>query len=365
MRFLEILSKKYDWLIVSIVLFLLFWSVLNVYSATIHEYSNLYIKQGIFALVALIIILIMPFIDYRKLLNLSPYLYILGVLSLIAVFIIGTKILGARRWINLGFFMLQPSELMKFVMILITAHILDDKKNISIKDAIIVLALALVPFLLILKQPDLGTALMVILPVLVIIFVAGIQKRYIFGAIAFVLALSPILWEYVIKDYQKKRIMAFLNPEADPYGSAYHILQSEIAIGSGKLAGKGFLKGTQSKLFFLPEQHTDFIFATIGEEWGFVISAFLLTLYLILGLRIIYWGAKVEHIAGKYICFGAAGLITLQAFINIAMTIGFAPVVGITLPFMSYGGTSLITFALIVGLVLSVIADYKSKDIHF
>jgi rod shape determining protein RodA len=365
MGLLASLSRRYDWVIVGIVVFLLSWSVLNVYSATIHEYSNLYIKQAIYAFVALIIILVMPFIDYRKLLNISPYLYILGVLSLIAVFIIGTKILGARRWINLGFFMLQPSELMKFIMILLTAHILDDKKNISIKDALIVLTLALIPFLLILKQPDLGTAIMVIFPVIVIIFMAGIKKRYIFGAIAFIVSVSPILWKYVIKDYQKKRIMAFLNPEADPYGSAYHILQSEIAIGSGKIFGKGFLKGTQSKLFFLPEQHTDFIFATIGEEWGFVISAFLLFLYLILGLRIIYWGAKVENLAGKYICFGAAGLITIQAFINIAMTVGFAPVVGITLPFMSYGGTSIITFALIIGLVLSVIADYKNRDIHF
>ena len=354
----------YDPIILFIVIFLIFWSVLNVYSATLHEYPNLYIKQAIFGLIGILIMLIMPFIDYRKLLNISPYIYIGGVILLIGVMLFGKTILGAKRWISLGFFMLQPSELMKFVMILITSHLLDDKNKITLKDIVIVLSIAFIPIILILKQPDLGTSIMVLLPVLIILFTAGLPKRYIFGALTLFIILAPFIWQH-LKDYQKKRIIAFLNPEADPFGSAYHILQSKIAIGSGRLTGKGFLEGTQSKLFFLPEQHTDFIFATIGEEWGFIISALIVILYLILGIRIIMWGLKIKHLAGRYICFGAAGLITLQAFINISMTVGFAPVVGITLPFISYGGTSLITFCLIVGLVLSVIAEYKREKIHF
>ena len=354
----------YDPIILLIVIFLIFWSILNVYSATFHEYSNLHIKQAVFGIFGIILMLLLPLIDYRKLLNISPYLYLGGVILLLGVMFFGKTILGAKRWINLGFFMLQPSELMKFIMILTVSHMLDDKKSITIKDIIAVLVITAIPIVLILKQPDLGTSIMVLLPVLVILFTAGLPKKYIFGATGLFILLAPFIWQHM-KEYQKKRILAFLNPEADPYGSAYHILQSKIAIGSGELTGKGFLKGTQSKLFFLPEQHTDFIFATIGEEWGFIMSALIVILYLILGIRIIIWGLRIKHLAGRYICFGSAGLITLQAFINISMTVGFAPVVGITLPLVSYGGTSLITFCLIIGLVLSVIAEYKREKIHF
>ncbi|RUM58218.1 MAG: rod shape-determining protein RodA [Persephonella sp.] len=364
MRSIKNILTIYDPIILLIVIFLIFWSILNVYSATFHEYSNLYIKQAVFGVIGLTVMLLLPFIDYRKVLNLSPYLYLIGIILLLGVMLFGKTILGAKRWINLGFFMLQPSELMKFIMILITAHLLDDKKSISLKDISIVLIITAIPLILILKQPDLGTSIMVLLPVLVILFTAGLPKRYIFGAIGLFISLAPFIWQHM-KEYQKKRILAFLNPEADPFGSAYHILQSKIAVGSGQLTGKGFLEGTQSKLFFLPEQHTDFIFATIGEEWGFLMSALIVLLYLILGIRIVLWGLKIKHIAGKYVCFGSAGLITLQAFINISMTVGFAPVVGITLPLISYGGTSLITFCLIIGLVLSVIAEYKREKIHF
>lgn len=364
MRNIKNILTIYDPIILLIVIFLIFWSILNVYSATFHEYSNLYIKQAVFGVIGLTVMLLLPLIDYRKLLNLSPYLYLIGVILLLGVMLFGKTILGAKRWINLGFFMLQPSELMKFIMILITAHLLDDKKSISLKDISIILIITAMPLILILKQPDLGTSIMVLLPVLVILFTAGLPKKYIFGAIGLFIFLTPFLWQHM-KEYQKKRILAFLNPDADPFGSAYHILQSKIAVGSGKLTGKGFLEGTQSKLFFLPEQHTDFIFATIGEEWGFLMSALIVLLYLILGIRVVLWGLKIKHIAGKYVCFGSAGLITLQAFINISMTVGFAPVVGITLPLISYGGTSLITFCLIIGLVLSVIAEYKREKIHF
>ncbi|WP_297456319.1 rod shape-determining protein RodA [Persephonella sp.] len=356
--------ENYDWVILTAVFFLIGWSVLNIYSATIHEYSNLYIKQGIYAITGIFIILLMPFINYKKLVFYSPVIYVIAVTMLIAVIFVGTTILGAKRWISLGFFTVQPSELMKFVIILTTAFILGNREKVDTKTLILVGITTLIPVVLTLKQPDLGTAITILIPVVFMLFVAGISKKIIAGTFIGLIIASPFIWEH-LKDYQKKRILAFLNPEADPFRSAYHILQSKIAIGSGELTGKGFLHGTQSKLFFLPEQHTDFIFATIGEEWGFVISFTILLVYLIIGLRLIYWGNKIKDLEGKLICYGAAGLITTQAFINIAMTVGLAPVVGITLPFMSYGGTSMLTFSLIIGATLSVIRAHKTQKLHF
>ena len=355
----------YDPYIVLPVGFLILWGIINIYSATIHEYKNLYLKQALYGIVGIGILLTFPRIDYRKVVNISPLIYMFGIISLVAVIFAGTTILGAKRWISLGFFTIQPSEFMKFVLIITTAYILGSgKEKVTAKKAIIAGFTAGVPFLLTMKQPDLGTAVTLLIPVGVMLFVGGLNKKIIFGLILTGILSSPFIWDH-LKDYQKKRITAFINPEADPFKSAYHILQSKIAVGSGQITGKGFLHGTQSKLFFLPEQHTDFIFATIGEEWGFIFSSIILLLYLILGLRIFYWGIKVKDPEGKYICFGAGSLILTQAFINIAMTIGLAPVVGITLPFLSYGGSSMVTFSLIVGIVLSVIRIHETQKLHF
>ncbi|WP_457644557.1 rod shape-determining protein RodA [Persephonella sp.] len=364
MRSIKTFFSRYDPVVIFIVLGLLVWSVINIYSATFHEYSSLYIKQTVYALIGAFIILTLPSLDYRKLLNTAPYLYIAGILLLIAVIFFGTTILGAKRWIKLGFFMVQPSELMKFVMILTVAYILENSRKVTFIEGLKVLIISVIPFVLILKQPDLGTAITVLIPVVIILFLANLSKKYILSTITLFLISAPFIWDH-LKDYQKKRILAFLNPEADPFGTAYHILQSKIAIGSGYIFGKGYLQGTQSKLFFLPEQHTDFIFATIGEEWGFVVSITILTAYLILGLRILYLGSKIKYYGGKYICYGAGGLIITQAFINIAMTVGLAPVVGITLPFLSYGGSSVVTFSLIIGTVLSVVYTHKKEKLHF
>ncbi len=353
--------KYYDIQLLLAVLFIVFWGVLNIYSATINEYKYLYIKQFLYAVVGLFLAFSIANTDYKKLLNLSFYLYILGVLLLIGVIFIGTTILGAKRWISIGPLTVQPSELMKFVVILVTARILGyAHEGGRLIDAVKVLLLVSVPVLLTLFQPDLGTAIMLLIPPIIGIFISGIKRKYIILSIVFSLLMSPFIWQH-LKPYQKDRILAFIQPERDPFNTAYHIIQSQIAIGSGKVFGKGFLQGTQSKLFFLPEQHTDFIFATIGEEWGFIISAFLLFIYLFVGLRLIKWGNTVEDLAGKYICYMSAGIISIQAFINIAMTVGFAPVVGITLPMISYGGSSLITFLLIIGLALSVIREHKKN----
>ncbi|WP_456402180.1 rod shape-determining protein RodA [Persephonella sp.] len=356
--------ERYDPVIIFIVISLLLWSILNIYSAALHEYPNIYLKQSLFAFIGIIIILVFPYIDYRRLLNLAPYIYIVGIILLIGVIFFGTTILGAKRWLKLGFFMIQPSELMKFIMILTVAYILENSKKVSFTDGLKILIISAIPFILIIKQPDLGTAITILIPVLTILFLAELHKKYIFLSLFVFILSAPLIWNH-LKDYQKKRILAFLNPEADPFGTAYHILQSKIAIGSGHILGKGYLQGTQSKLFFLPEQHTDFIFATIGEEWGFIATFLILLGYLILGLRIMYLGSKIKYYGGKYICYGAAGLIIIQSFINIAMTVGLAPVVGITLPFLSYGGSSVLTFSLIIGLVMSVVYTHRREKLHF
>lgn len=347
--------KEIDILIYLITIFLLVWSVFNIYSASYHEYSNLYIKQIIFVSLSFLIITFMPFfLNYHKLLDFSFYLYIFTILLLIAVKLFGSSILGAKRWINLGFFQLQPSEIAKISIIVFTAYLLfHTKLPLSLKDFFKIIGFGLIYFVLIYSQPDLGSALLVLLPVFIMIFLAKFSLKYIVSFLLGFILISPFIWNH-LKDYQKNRIIAFLNPEIDSKGIAYHIIQSKIAIGSGMLTGKGYLQGSQSKYYFLPEQHTDFIFATIGEEWGFIVSAFLITIYFIFALRIFYIGMRVNEIAGKFICYGIASLIGFQAFINIAMNLGIAPVVGVPLPFLSYGGTALIIFSFMIALVLNI-----------
>lgn len=357
--------KNIDYFLFVPIIVLIFWGVLNIYSASINEYPNIYIKQGIFGILGILLMVFLSAIDLRKIVNFSIILYVIGIFSLIFVLVAGDVILGAKRWINLGFVSLQPSEFMKVIVILVIAYYLSDKKSpISIFDAIVIFFIAFIPAILTILQPDLGTAITILFPAVFIIFIYGIKKRYIITALIVVLALAPYLWNH-LKDYQKNRILAFLNPEKDPLGTAYHIIQSKIAIGSGQITGKGFLKGTQSKLYFLPEQHTDFIFSVIGEEWGFLVSILVLTIYLFLVGRIFYWGLQIKDNTAKVVCFGAASILSFQAFINISMTLGLAPVVGITLPFLSYGGSSLLTFSLLIGIVLSAVSTYKKEKIQF
>ncbi len=354
--------RQYDLPLIVTTLTIVFWGVLNIYSASFHEYGYLHIKQAVYAFIGIITMFILANIDYRKITNISFLFYLIGVLALISVYFIGTQIYGATRWISLGPVTVQPSEFMKLVVILVTAKILGEiHEGLKIQDILKVLILTLIPVLLTVKQPDLGTGIMILLPALIGLFVAGIKKRYIISSLLVILISAPFIWEH-LKPYQKNRILAFIMPEKDPFGVSYNIIQSEIAIGSGKIFGKGYLHGTQSKLYFLPEQHTDFIFSTIGEEWGFLVSATLVFLYLFLGLRILHIGNKSEDLVGKYICYMAGSLITIQAFINIAMTMGLAPAVGIPLPMISYGGSSLIMFLSLIGIVLNVSKKNREKQ---
>ena len=358
--------KQTDLIVYLLTAFLLIWSVINIYSASYHEYSNLYIKQIVFVSIAFFIITFLPFlIEYRKFGYISFYLYLVSVILLILVKFFGVSILGAKRWINLGFFQLQPSEVAKFSMIIFSAYFISNTKlPLSFKDFLKIMGLSAISFMLIYSQPDLGSAILVVLPVLVMVFLAKFNIKYIIGFVLAGIILSPFIWTH-LKDYQKNRIIAFLNPESDPKGTAYHIIQSKIAIGSGMLTGKGYLQGSQSKYYFLPEQHTDFIYATIGEEWGFVVSFLILTVYFILSLRIFYIGMKTNELFGKFLCYGIASIIEFQAFINIAMNVGMAPVVGVPLPFLSYGGTALIMFSLMIMIILNIEYINKKEGFRF
>lgn len=352
---------SYDSIVLYATIFLIIWSVVNIYSASYHEFSSLYIKQIIFSLISLMIILFIPkIIDYRKLLDISFGLYILGIGLLIIVKLFGTTVLGAKRWINLGFFQLQPSELMKFIIIISAAHFLSKVQlPLSFKDFIKLMLMVAIPFALIKSQPDLGSALLILIPVLFMVFFAGFKSKYIVAFNISVILLSPIIWNH-LEDYQKNRIIAFLNPEEHSKQYAYQIVQSVIAVGSGQLTGKGYLEGSQSKYYFLPEQHTDFIFATIGEEWGFIVSGMLVILYLLLSIRIMYVGYNLSDLGGKFVCYGIGSLIASQAFINISMNVGLLPVVGVPLPFLSYGGTALIVFSLLIAIYQGIYISEKN-----
>jgi rod shape determining protein RodA len=278
----------------------------------------------------------------------APWLYATGVMLLVAVAVTGDIAMGAQRWLDLGVVRFQPSEIMKIAVPLACAWYLHDRPLPPDFRSLVVLAVAiLVPVLLIAEQPDLGTALLVAAGGGLVVLLAGLQARYLLGIGALVVGAVPVLWHY-LHDYQRQRVLTFLNPENDPLGAGYHTIQSQIAIGSGGVFGKGYMNGSQAQLEFLPERSTDFIFAVIGEEWGLVGLGVLIGLYLLVIAR------------GLYITFSRliAGALTLTfavyVFVNTGMVAGLLPVVGVPLPLVSYGGTSMVTLMAGFGILMSV-----------
>jgi rod shape determining protein RodA len=268
--------------------------------------------------------------------------------------------LGAQRWIDLYFFTFQPSELMKLALILSLARyysLLSPLEMTECKYHISPIFLTLLPSILIFKQPDLGTAGLLLCVGLGIVFLAGFPLKIFATLIISCIALCPLGWFY-LRDYQKNRILTFLEPDRDPLGTGYHILQSKIAIGSGHVFGRGFLQGTQSKLNFLPEKNTDFIFTTIAEETGFVGALFVLFLFLSLCGYMFWAAAEVRLRFAKIMCYGLGMLVFLHVFVNVAMVVGLLPIVGIPLPFLSYGGNAMIMFMIGCGLVMSAQKKY-------
>ena len=286
----------------------------------------------------------------------SPYFYVFGVLSLVAVVIFGEVRMGAQRWIDIpGFGSVQPSEFMKIGMPMMIAWFLSRKAlPPSLGQVILSLVLTVIPFVLIAEQPDLGTSLLVLASGLFVLFLSGLSWRLIAAAAGLVAVIIPIAWQFLLHDYQRQRVLTLLNPEADALGTGWNIIQSKTAIGSGGFSGKGFLEGTQSHLHFLPEGHTDFIIAAYSEEFGLIGVTLLILLYFAIIFRTFQIGLQCFHNYGRLVA-GAFGLsFFVYVFVNAGMVSGILPVVGVPLPFMSYGGTAIITLMSTFGLVMSI-----------
>jgi rod shape determining protein RodA len=305
--------------------------------------------------VGLVALLVVASIDYRRLVQLAPLLYGLGLLTLVAVFIFGRTVSGARRWLLVGPISIQPSELFKICFVLMAVWLVTSRWAQPVGKTALVLAapMLVVPMALIVKQPDLGTALL-LLPVLIALLVAaGLRLRLLGGLALAGVAAMPLVW-FVLREYQRERILVFLDPLRDPLGTAYNVIQAKIAIGSGQLLGKGVAGATQSRLAFLPERHTDFIFAVFAETWGFVGCLVLLTCYALLLLRGFDIAASTREPVGRLVALGVTALVATQVLINVGMVTGLLPVVGIPLPLMSYGGSSMVVSMMALGLLLSV-----------
>ncbi|MFA5073912.1 MAG: rod shape-determining protein RodA [Nitrospirota bacterium] len=357
-----------SWGMVGLVLLIALMGLAAVYSATYTAKgpSSLFYKQLVWVSLGFVIMLLALIPDYNTIGRYAYILYAISLLLLILVMVIGKTGMGAQRWLPIGPFAFQPSELAKLSMTLALARFFaEDPKQggYSLKDLAIPAAMVLVPLLLVLKQPDLGTAMMLLLTSSCIVLIAGIHFRsvmtvVVIGALmaSLVLFVPPVqkkLWGS-LKPYQQNRIKAFLDPSSDRLGRGYHANQSKIAVGSGQITGKGFRKGTQSQMAFLPERHTDFIFAVIAEETGLLGAGALIILYVVLLLLGIDVAKNAKDRLGILMAGGIVSMLMLYVFINVGMAIGIVPVVGVPLPLVSYGGTSIITTFLALGLLLNI-----------
>jgi rod shape determining protein RodA len=331
------------------------------YSAAQGHFAPWASKQFYIFLVAFPLMIIISLIDLKVIYDNAYILYVIGLILLVVAEVVGHIAMGAQRWLRVGFVNVQPSEIMKIFIILVLAryfHTLHSNEVEKAKFLTIPLLLLLIPAALILKQPNLGTATVTMIVGGTIFFAAGV-KLWKFGLIGgSVLAASPVIWS-MLHDYQKKRITTFLNPEADPLGAGYNVMQSKIAIGSGGLYGKGFLSGTQNQLSFLPEKQTDFIFTLLAEEFGFLGCLAMLIVFGFIITYGYYIALSCQHEFGRLVAIGIVTLFTVHIFINVAMISGVIPVVGMPLPFLSYGGSNLATMLLGFGVVLNVGVNNK------
>jgi rod shape determining protein RodA len=304
---------------------------------------------------AIIIMLIVAQIPPRLLRLVAPWLYGVGLLLLLAVMVVGDISLGAQRWLNLGFVRFQPSEIMKIAVPLFCAWYVHDRPLPPSFMNILVLGLIIIiPVALIAEQPDLGTALLVGAAGAMALLLSGLQKRYIFGVISALIPTAWLAWTYLLHDYQRQRVLTFMDPSNDPLGSGYHIIQSQIAIGSGGIFGKGYLNGSQAQLAYLPESSTDFIFSVIGEEWGLLGLIVVLLLYLFIISRCLFLATSAQDTFARTIAGSLALTFAVYVFVNTGMVTGLLPVVGVPLPLISYGGTSMVTLMAGFGILMSV-----------
>jgi len=350
-----------DWYLIINGLALFAIGIMNLISATTSFYSGSYnfiIKQLIAFSIGIVLIGIIIYFDYRRIASNAKLFYFISLGAIVLVLVWGFAAGGARRWISIFGISFQPSEFIKPVLVLLLASILYEKKRdkmfLGLKDIAMPFVWLVVPFVLIVLQPDLGTGVIIFLVFLAILWFVGMKKSTYAVLLSAGMVLPFIAWRYILRPYQKQRIYTFLNIDSDPLGVGYHTKQAMIAVGSGKFFGKGYLQGTQHKLQFIPEHHTDFIYTVFGEEWGFFGSIIFFLLFILFIHRCLKISQQAHDDLGSIIAFGLASIIFLQFTINVLMAINLAPVVGIPLPFISYGGSSLISVLVSVGLLLNI-----------
>jgi rod shape determining protein RodA len=357
------LLKNFDWISLITVLVISAIGVMTIYSATRQPgqeaQSPLFVKQMVWLVIGLVGLVVFVRFDYIWLSRMSLPLYSLGIVLLLVVMVMGKTGMGAQRWISIGPLTFQPSEFFRLVFIIMLSQYLCLLRGPMGAAQLIrvFFVVVFIPFVLLFKQPDLGTAIVVLIIFFLMALSKGLQKKVLVLIVLLGMVSMPFLGNIMwagLKDYQKNRLVAFIDPGADPAGIGYHINQSKVAIGSGEFLGKGYLHGTQGPFRFLPERHTDFIFAAFAEEWGLLGSVFLLSLYLLLFIRGLDTARKAKDEFGRHLALGVTFMFATYFFINIGMTLGMMPVVGIPLPFMSYGGTALLSNFISVGVLINV-----------
>lgn len=347
--------------------FIVSLGILSIYSSTYQKtgafWQLIYRRQILWAIFGLFLFLLMSNFNYRRLWDMAYFLYLFVIFLLFLVFILGIVRLGAQRWLRFSWFNFQPSEAAKIIIVIFFARYFSSKSTGSVslfinkvgiwQGLILPFIFVIIPAGLIIEQPDLGSGIMLFFIFIAMLYLGNIRLKYIGILLAVFISLLPLGW-FFLRGYQKDRLLVFLNPNIDPLGAGYTIIQSKIAIGSGGFFGKGWLSGTQSQLHFLPESHTDFIFATFAEEWGFLGCGILLLLYYFLIRQGIKIALRTNDHFGRLLAFGISLMLAIQLIINISMNLGFAPVVGIPLPLMSYGGSSIFVTFISLGILVNI-----------
>ena len=358
MKFLSYL-KQFDWFLFLASLFLVGVGMAAILSTTWgNENLNvIFNKQIIAAMIGIALVFLLAFFNYQTLANYSYIIYAITLLVLIAVLVFGQEIRGTKGWFNFGFFQFQPAELAKVALLIILSKYFSgiSGKPSRIQYILISGIITIIPIGLIMIQPDLGSALILLSLWIFMLLTSGIKKEYVAGLVACGFFVIWLAWSFMLASYQKERILSFVNPMSDPLGAGYHMIQSKIAVGSGQFLGRGLGHGTQSQLNFLPDQHTDFIFAVVAEELGFIGACLLLFLLLFLLFRIIKIAKSARNEFGLMLALGSCILFLTQILINVGMNVGILPVAGVPLPFVSYGGSALIFSLVVIGILESIV----------
>lgn len=352
--------RDFDWVLLAFVLAICAVGVVEIYSATLHtKFVGAHIRQVYWIIAGLVVMFVMSRVNYQVLLENIPWIYLISLASLLAVLVFGTKALGARRWIRFGSTHFQPSEWVKLVLIVAMAKYFADPAKfrgdeMTFVDLLKAGSVVGIPMLLVLAQPDMGTALTYLPVALMGLFLGGMKFRHAAIVIVSAALIAIPAYRFGLKQYQKDRIQTFVNPDVDPQKKGYQSIQSQIAVGSGGLWGKGTTKGSQTQGMFLPVTHTDFIFAAFSEEHGFIGAVGVLLLYFMVLMRLIHNAQTAPDRAGAFVVMGVVAVLAFHVLVNVGMVVGFMPVVGIPLPLMSYGGSSVLFMFIALGIVMNV-----------